>query len=682
MKTATMKFAAACAAVALLLAACGGGGGGSGDSGSSAQLVGTAATGAALANAPVTITDSTGASPCVEASITTSSVGGYTCTLKAGETAPFFIVVTDPTGNSPALVSVTTTTPAAGATLTLNATPLTTAIVAQLSADGNALSVVSGRTVDAAALQAVTSNVVAQLAQVLDAIGVPAGYDPFTTSITAATADKAGNTADLVLDVVKVVTDPASGKLALTTISDPTPVVMATAASSGGNVAPPTASVSTLSQGTQLMAQKLAGCFAVPSAQRVLTVNTAIAQSDGGPEVDEAAAACDGFVSDSDNAAAINFLHNGYSAGQFFYGMLTSASMDNAVFSVPEVLAYYPKSANATAGAPDAYDRAVLNVRYVDGQGDPGSVITVAALIPGSSSAARPTEWWLVGNQQAVDVGVRMNLRRLEQFSATAPASKGSTFQNGVLFSINAKGPGSVRAGALMQIARVTGPGLPTGGLVYKRSSGAQDTMDLFDKNGNLAASVQCGNVVPANCPNLWFSKTAGITGTAATTLATNPNLLIWAQPSDGFDVSKFVKGARYKVDLFYGANTTTPDVTVFKTLLTDLVPATNAVNLPWNTPGAQTLAALDPAGGLAGAQTALPVDWVQNLAAPQIGGIAVNVNLQGSFGANKQVRPGATSALYDVGTVPAFTSTTLRSVLLGYRSGDTSNRSAVYNYN
>jgi hypothetical protein len=212
--------------------------------------------------------------------------------------------------------------------------------------------------------------------------------------------------------------------------------------------------------------------------------------------------------------------------------------------------------------------------------------------------------------------------------------------------------------------------------------------MDLFAKNGDLAASVQCGNSgVPSNCPNLWFARTAGITGTAATTLAANLNQLIWAQPSDGFDPSKFVKGARYKVELFYGSSTaapaigTLPDVTVFKTLLTDLVPVTNAVNLPWNTPGPQTLAALDPAGGLAGAQTALPIDWVQNLAAPQISGVTANVS-GGSFGPNKAARPGATSVVYDVATVPAFSSTSSRSVLMSYRSGDTSNRSAVYNYN
>lgn len=123
MKSNRSKLGLAMAGAALVtLAGCGGGG----DSASSntttpppattapaakAVMSGTAATGAALANANVTITNSSGNSPCEESSITTTALGTYTCTLKSGETAPFFVVVTDPTGNSAPLVSVATTTP-------------------------------------------------------------------------------------------------------------------------------------------------------------------------------------------------------------------------------------------------------------------------------------------------------------------------------------------------------------------------------------------------------------------------------------------------------------------------------------------------------------------------------------------------------------------------------------------
>jgi hypothetical protein len=689
MKFASMKLLATGVGVALLVAACGGSGGQSQGSDGAAfgQISGTAATGAALANAPVTVTNSAGASPCQEATITTSALGSYTCTLKAGETAPFFVVVTDPTGSSGALVSIATSTPAAGSALTVNATPLTTAIVAQLAADGNALSVVSSGAVNAAALQAVTTNVLAQLAPLLARIGVPAGYDPFSTSITAATAGNTGNTADMVLDVVKVVSDPATGKLALSTIDNPTPVVLATATTAGAVVSAPDASVTTLSQATQLVAQKMTSCFALPTASRVLATNTAVPQSQGGPQVDAVGAACEDFVADTGNAGGIDFLHDGYNAGQFFYGLLTSDSMTGATFSVPEVLAFYPKSSSATAPAPEAYDRAIVNIRFIDAANNPGSVITVAARIPGSESAARPTDWWLVGNQLGVDVSIRTNLRRIEQVNP-ANSAKFSTFQTGMVFNINAKGPGSVLATNNLTLARVSGPGLPGNGapgtgLVYKAPvPGNQASMDLFNKTGNLGAGARCGNG-SSNCPSLWLARTAGITGAAATTPAANPASLVWAQTADAIDAAQFRKGARYKVELFYGTNVGTANVVLYKTLLTDLVPAINAAGMPWNTPGAQTLAALDPAGGLAGAQAALPVDWVQNPAAPQVGGVSVSIDTSpGVFGSNMAVPRGATSAQYNA-NVPAFAAPSdVRAILLAYRSGDTSNRSAVYTYN
>jgi hypothetical protein len=715
-----LKFRKICLAVAgvtaLTLAGCGGGsssdsvgsgsssdsvgsgsGGGSGGGSitpSAAVFTGTAATGAALANANVTITNSSGNSPCQEASITTTALGSYTCTLKAGETAPFFVVVTDPAGNTPPMVSIATSTPAAGTPLTINVTPLTTAILAQLASDGNPLTLVNSKTVDAAALKQVTANVVAQLANVLTAIGAPAGYDPFTTSITAATASGAGNTADMVLDVVKVVTDPASGKLALTTVDNPTPIALATATTSGSTVETPAAGVSTLSQAAQTAAQTFTSCFALPTAQRVVNFSSPVPlQANGGPEVNDVDPACQKITASLGNGAGVKFVHNGYSAGQFFYGMLTNDAMTGAKFSVPEIMAFYPADPATAAPAPSAYDQAVLNIKFLDANGDPGNLITVARNIPSTSSTSRPTNWWLVGNQHPADVGVKLNIRRVEQMN-TANTAKFSTFQTGIQFNANTTGPGSINAGNALKFARISGPGLPGNGvagtgLVYVVSTGAQNSMDLFNKTGSLTTGSQCGNGSTFNCPNFWLSRTTGITGTPAKTLATNPsnggNVLLWRQPADvTVDPTQFVKGAKYKVELFYGTDTTTP--TIFhKTLLSDLVQATQAVNLPWNTLGSQSLSALDPNGSLTGAQTALPVDWVQNLSAQQIGGVqAVTDTTSGGFGPTKGVPKGATSAILNNQTVPLFNTTNPvgRTLLFGYRMIDSSNKTAVYSYN
>ena len=698
------------------LAACGGGGGGGGypallpagngtgtgtggASGSPAAdpvttspvITGTAATGAALANAGVVISNSNGSSPCQEASITTTALGSYTCTLKAGETAPFFVVVTDPTGNTPPLVSVATSTPAAGAALTVNATPLTTAILAQLSADGNALTLVGGKTIDAAALTQATANIVAQLANVLAAIGAPAGYDPFSTSITAATATGTGNTADMVLDVVKVVTttDPNTGKqaLALTTVDNPTPFILATATTAGSQLTTPPAGVTDLSKATSIAAQAFTTCFALPAAQRVLGKDDTILASAGGPEVNNVAADCQHIVADSSNGAGVDFVHNGYYMGQLLYGILTSDAMTGAQFSVPEIMAFYP-------GTGMVQDKAVLNIKYIDNAGNPGNVVTVARYIPNTATASRPTNWWLVGNQDPVDVSVKLQIRRVEQKNAAnTNSNKISTFQTGIQVNVNAKGPGSTTSttgtAGNLTYARISGPGLPGNGaagtgLVYVVSNQpTQSSMDLYSKNGSLTGGSQCGNGTTYNCPNLWFSRTQGITGTGATALAANQSGFVWAQPADGVDPSKIVKGAKYKVELFYGTNTVAADRVIYKTLLSDLVQATQAVSLPWNTPGPQTLSALDPTGSLTGAQTALTVDWVQNPAAQQIGGAqAVTDTTSGGYGPMKQVPRGATSVVLDNQTVPQFGTNIGRTLNFNYRMLDTSIKTTVYTYN
>ena len=52
-----------------------------------------------------------------------------------------------------------------------------------------------------------------------------------------------------------------------------------------------------------------------------------------------------------------------------------------AVFSVPEIMAFYP-AANALP------DRAAMNIRFVDANGNPGNVITLASNLAGTSTTS------------------------------------------------------------------------------------------------------------------------------------------------------------------------------------------------------------------------------------------------------------------------------------------------------
>ena len=99
------------------------------------------------------------------------------------------------------------------------------------------------------------------------------------------------------------------------------------------------AGVAALPQAAQIMAKALGDCFAATTAQRVQGTDTSTPASQGGPEVTAASAACQIITADSGNAAGVNFLHNGYSAAQLFYPLLTSDTMTGAQFSVPEIMA-------------------------------------------------------------------------------------------------------------------------------------------------------------------------------------------------------------------------------------------------------------------------------------------------------------------------------------------------------
>ena len=698
MKQTFNRLALAVASAGILgIYGCGGGGGST--TSSSATITGTAATGAALANAPVQVTNSAGNSPCVEPSITTSPLGSYTCTLKSGETEPFFIVITDPTGNKTPLVSIATSTPAAGTPLTVNATPLTTAIVAQLN-NGDALSLVPSNGSPAAVvialatlttnLNTATTNVLAQLKPVLDSIGATGSYNPFTTSITAATAAGTGNTADQVLDIVKISTNPSTGALALSTISDPTPVALASATSTGLTVPAPSFSASDLGAALSTAAAAFNTCFADPVSVRVLSeIIPAPAIANGGPAVDNVSSACQGIVANGNIPSGKPvFKHNGYNPSQFFYALMKDNAMTGAKFSAPEVMAFYKANTTST-NTNEQVDRAILNVRYIDNAGNPGNVITVAAYYTGTATTySRSTNWWLVGNQQAVDVKISTIIRRTEQRNTGTLTSGAATsgFLSGLGFIISTVGPNSVNYTS----AQVTGPGLPTTGLWYfKNSASTQAYMDLstYRSSGPNAGTYSAG-CSSSNCPNYWLGKTTSLT---ATSYITNPTTALWAQgfatdgSFNGTSGTQPKKGDKYTINLYNG---TALWGSVTKTLLTDLIAPSMGQGLPWNSAGTQTLAALDPSNAtLNGQLSSLALNWTQNTAAQQMGFASATTTNGGSYSNSMSIARGATSVTITPPSSYLFTSTqstsnNFRSLFFGYRMLDGSSKHEEYRYN
>jgi hypothetical protein len=681
------------AIIAATLAACGGGGGdgggGSTASAPAAQITGTAATGAALANATVAITNTAGTSPCVETTLTTSQLGSYTCTLKSGETAPFFIVVTDPTGNTAPLVSIATTTPLSGTPLLVNATPLTTAIVAQLNG-GDALGVVSNKALYVpATFELAKAHVIAQIQDVVSNIDPTLShYDPFSTSITAANAGTTGNTADQILDVIKI-TKTASGALALATISDPTPIAVATATSQGTVVAKPTTSVSDLSQAAQLAAQALNACYAQPVSQRVT--------KDANGNITEVSGPCQSIVTSTNvPTGAAAFKSNGYNAIQTFYGLLNSDAMTGAKFSVPEIMAFY--AGDTTTGT---RDKAVINIRYIDNVGNPGNLITVAQSFPGTSTTSRPSTWWITGNQWSYDLGIKTSVRRAKEYYPGNP----SRFQNGMDIYINGANVGNASApnSSLYDSVRVTGDGLPTAGLWYVRSAvSGQFAITTMRSTTPPTTATLSQAMVCADCSSFWISRTKDVAGANASVLDTNPTSapykFQWGSATDGsYNGVTGVRPTKGKVYVFDIYNNGTKVVTEKRTLLTDLVAADQAINMQWNDIGPQSTSAMDVKNTLLnGVQSTLAVDWIQNPSAEQIKYVWVS-QTNGGYDNGTKILAGATSVIATPYTgdstttqftgmtgTPSYNATPFggyREIGFNYRMLDGSAKNAVYSY-
>ncbi|MEQ1686912.1 MAG: hypothetical protein ABL916_24950 [Burkholderiaceae bacterium] len=621
----------------------------------SRAVEGTAAVGAALSLATVSITDTSGGAVCAQQAVVTSSTGHYFCTLIEGKTAPFLIVVTDPSGAYSPLVSVAARTPSLGTSLIANVSPLTNAIVGKLAPDGDALTVAATpKLVNVGTLDDITAKVVQQLAEVLAKLGAPAGYDPFSTPIVPATPTASGNPADQIIDVLKIAV--VNGVTTISTIDNPdAAVALASATGAAPAVLPsPSTAAVTLADALKLLSASLNRCFALPVATRVLNRNDGIPATAGGREVTEVAAACEDITHR-------DFLHNGYRSGQAFYGLMNDAAMEGATFRAPEVMRYIEDSTAAD------HDRVVINTRYTDRFGTAGNIIAVAQKFPGSAGTTRATDWWVYGNQQPVDTGVRAFVRRNEQLApnpGTAPFlnASASRFESGLEIFINKDGPG----GTGLRAARVKGPGLPSAGLVYTRPNPAlctaQTWLNILRKDGNTDPAVAVP--APDNGNIFRLQRTVGVSGTDATAVRPNPNagngnnsaFPGWAHPldygqpvgnTDYIDFSALKANTTYEIELFYDGELTARH-TVTKTLLTPVVPATGAVGLQWVALSAAARAYLDPLAAQASSTTSIDLSWIANPYAQTIASAGVyTYNSTGSVNQGLvSVVPGATTAV------------------------------------
>ncbi|MEI6546788.1 MAG: carboxypeptidase regulatory-like domain-containing protein [Burkholderiales bacterium] len=313
---------------------------------SSVVLSGTAATGAALADASLKIYDATGAVVC---EIKTGSDGAYSCDLGISPKPPFVLVATL---DDVKLVSIAPD----ATTGTVNITPLTNLIASTLSSNGDPQQLVDDikstpASVDAAKVKASVDRVMAALKPLLDALGTQG--NPITTAFKA---DGTGQ--DRLLDLLQVSVRPdgSGANNEVTVKSAPSASdsdsLRISFKSSDTTIAPlPTGSVSAESLGTDNVAvlvsdmlKRMTACYAVPLADRV-TNGSATGSMPKSP-------ACTSLFVDNDPA---RFLSNGATVSPtaafkgMFYESGTGVAYDRGSFEFKRVNGDYVFSYRWTA---------------------------------------------------------------------------------------------------------------------------------------------------------------------------------------------------------------------------------------------------------------------------------------------------------------------------------------------
>ena len=630
----TRKFAGRCAhsaviAIAVILNGCSGGGGGGGDPTSGSQqsgaqqdpttlgVSGVVASGAPIPNARVTVYDAKGQT----ATATANGQGSYSISLDLTKmVAPFGFGAVDPSGANEDQTSILVAPPSGASTTVVNITPLTTAVVAGSMASSSPYDVsnpvaLSGSMVSSgpyeisrpAALSAVTaanvqsakSAVHALLANLFSDAGVAAGTD------VVGTAFKPDHTGlDKVLDEVTVVPVGAgvtiTNKLNLVGAMQVATVSQATVASNS------LGSPFTVDFPSSLVAPStFAGivnawqaCFAQSPGTRVSASGTL-------------SSACQAAISTSPA-----YLNNGYTFVQEFSGWLSSTNLVNPTFIGPQVL--YAESP----------DKVLLQFGLVDSTGNAQTTNLVAELING--------QWQITGNQQQYDLRISGVLQRDLigiSLSGNPTANPTTSYLSGLVPIY--RDPKVSNNPANSQYVVVTGPGLPTAGVVLAPNPSVTGMAywPIANQTGTAATSSSITDTF------FGFAQSEQ-SDTGNLSPAPNPvNAVNWlATPVTDF--TQFTGYPQYTFVIHFADAST---ATVVKRLLHGPVSPQNGNGFVWDELSSSSMALFT---ANAPAASSVSLSWTDPAFAPQAADVIFTA-FNGTTGAQAStaLTPGATSA-------------------------------------
>ena len=636
----------ALALTTLALSACGGGDSGSSASTSpgtttpAAQTVsGVAATGAAMQGATVTLMDANGQSVNCPADATT---GAFQCTV-TGLTAPFVLSASGNVADSQATLIALSAT---GGTQTINITPITNAIAATI-VDGNPTTLLgnTGLLQSKVTAQSVSSTVAAYsaaLANLLAATG-NTGVDLISGPLTAG-----GPGLDRLLDQIKVNVLPDGG-VQISSVggaSSDTPVQLVLA----HGVPPQASDAASLPSAATIGGATVSN---VPTATDLLALQTALNQcfagSTGATRTGGNVAGCDQiFVDDVAGGARINgvptsYLNNGLDAQQEFAttaggtpGIFIDDAMNNAVFSLPEII----RVSSSSPSSPADTLWIKLSWTRADGLRD-GMQQHAQIVVQAASRASGDNGWRIVGNQRAVLAKVNANAQKWDWLNPANPTTGTNAFVDSINLQV-----GTVDAsGTPVDFAIVHGPGLQNGtfnGVFLQPSSGTCDTLNIRAQITTQTVTQLAALARQNACRNNF--RLAGVAQDPANQSAfTWPgdaprNNTAWAKPQlTAAQLATITPFSAYTIDIYQGGNTNLPAKSYTVRLRTPS-PSPDALRqYTWQDVSQATRDILTPgtASTFAGGTT-LPVTWTTKAGVPFVK--KTNVQIRATASGQSQV--------------------------------------------
>ena len=514
------------AILSIILISCGGGGGSSSSAtSSSSSLSGTAATGAPLAGAIITVFDATGATV---GTTTADSNGAYTLPVDATKyKAPFIVQAQGTVGDGSTIIYSL-----ASAAGTVNINQVTNAIAASLSSTGDPAALISGTTKTAADVSAADSAFSAALVNLTNALGITgsfitgtfnASYDKLLDNVTIDSRSNGGISITSSAGMQGGSNDLVAGANVTSAYTSTSVSTGSLPSASNASSLPAFSSANMLAiSDLEALRSRLQTCFAIPSSARGTVASPA--------------SACQGF---DPQGTSDSYLHDGYywldttancpvnSTGSYCQGlfgyMLTQGTYDNLQFLKPQIVR--PLDSSGTLWVVKfPIQFAADNSLAAFGEAH-GSSYMVVKKYPALASGSDPG-WRFYGNQREVNSFIEANVQRIQNIF-----TGGVRYETGLNMYVNAN---SLRARGysanvfptqvVVTDANTANPILPAAGITLYNKGGNVNGQWRSDCAGFMTISQSAS---PTSCNGV-LRLAYGMTGSYGVSFSSDSYVAFW----------------------------------------------------------------------------------------------------------------------------------------------------------